>query len=175
MNISTDVDWSWKLFLLRREITSRGTRRSPSRSPCRPSPPIYRRPMASLREIDCSLREEFSARGNSGFRKLKFAGARARAHILFYNQRSSNSYFSRTLLVRKRLKCPVRMGTRARRRERRELPRGLVNSRNLERVRRQIIAVSVSVETSAVTSIFREALVVSSGYRLHRVIQRALR
>lgn len=80
------------------------------------------------------LRRVFGARVISIFGKVKF-----KRHVLFCNQRLQNSF--RTLLVRKRLKCPLRIesGTND---ESVESFHGLVNSRNFERVRRQIIGVS---------------------------------
>lgn len=90
--------------------------------------------MRYRKKIDLSLSfKEFSKQNNLDFRKEKF-----KRHVLFYNQRSWNPF--RILLVRKQLKCPIRIESSTTTSV--ESFRRLVNSRNFERVRRQIIGVS---------------------------------
>lgn len=117
MNISTDVDWPWKTFLLRCEITfANGT--------------------ATKNRL--FFVGEFSARGNLDFPKAEVRGARARP--IPQSTLVESLLSCRTLLVRKRLKCPVRIETGA---TTAASKASAVNSRNLERVRRQIIGVSI--------------------------------
>lgn len=78
--------------------------------------------------------EEFSKQKQSWFSE-KFKG-----HFLF-SVTSTSWHSFRTLLVRERLKCSVRIESSTND-ESVESFRGLVNSRNFERVRRQIIGVN---------------------------------